>query len=537
MATRSYKRNGNSNIWPGFVDAISTLLIIVIFLLMIFTVAQFFLSETLSGRNDALDRLNRQIVELGEVLALEKKSNEDLRQEVAQLSTELQGSISARDSLQQSIVEMTSDRDRLAGSLSSKTQELEVNREKIRIQLASLQSLNNDIEALKKVRARLETKVSSLAATIEKNKADLTAARDRNKTLEAKLNTAAERTALAQKEIEKKNIRLSQMQDSAAKSAKFLKDEQILSEKARARVALLNNDIEALKKVRARLETKVSSLAATIEKNKADLTAARDRNKTLEAKLNTAAERTALAQKKIEKKNIRLSQMQDSAAKSAKFLKDEQILSEKARARVALLNQQIAALRQQLARISGALEASEAKARSQNVQIINLGSRLNEALVNKVEELARFRSEFFGKLRDALGNTKGVRVEGDRFVFQSEVLFPSGSSSMFGAGQNQISQLAGTLKDIAARIPKDVDWILRVDGHTDDRPIKTAQFPSNWELSSARAIAVVKQLVARGIPPHRLAATGFGEFRPLDTRPGQAGLSRNRRIEFKLTGR
>jgi len=439
MATRSYRRNGNSNIWPGFVDAISTLLIIVIFLLMIFTVAQFFLSETLSGRNDALDRLNRQIVELGEVLALEKKSNEDLRQEVAQLSTELQGSISARDSLQQSIVEMTSDRDRLAGSLSSKTQELEVNREKIRIQLASLQSLNNDIEALKKVRARLETKVSSLAATLEKNKADLTAARDRNKTLEAKLNTAAERTALAQKEIEKKNIRLSQIQDSAAKSAKFLKDEQILSEKARARVALLH--------------------------------------------------------------------------------------------------QQIAALRQQLARISGALEASESKARSQNVQIINLGSRLNEALANKVEELARFRSEFFGKLRDALGNTKGVRVEGDRFVFQSEVLFPSGSSSMFGAGQNQISQLAGTLKDIAARIPKDVDWILRVDGHTDDRPIKTAQFPSNWELSSARAIAVVKQLVARGIPPHRLAATGFGEFRPLDTRPGQAGLSRNRRIEFKLTGR
>ena len=439
MATRSYRRNGNSNIWPGFVDAISTLLIIVIFLLMIFTVAQFFLSETLSGRNDALDRLNRQIVELGEVLALEKKSNEDLRQEVAQLSTELQGSISARDSLQQSIVEMTSDRDRLAGSLSSKTQELEVNREKIRIQLASLQSLNNDIEALKKVRARLETKVSSLAATLEKNKADLTAARDKNKTLEAKLNTAAERTALAQKEIEKKNIRLSQIQDSAAKSAKFLKDEQILSEKARERVALLH--------------------------------------------------------------------------------------------------QQIAALRQQLARISGALEASEAKARSQNVQIINLGSRLNEALANKVEELARFRSEFFGKLRDALGNTKGVRVEGDRFVFQSEVLFPSGSSSMFGAGQNQISQLAGTLKDIAARIPKDVDWILRVDGHTDDRPIKTAQFPSNWELSSARAIAVVKQLVARGIPPHRLAATGFGEFRPLDTRPGQAGLSRNRRIEFKLTGR
>jgi chemotaxis protein MotB len=439
MASRSYRRHGNSNIWPGFVDAISTLLIIVIFLLMIFTVAQFFLSEILSGRNDALDRLNRQIAELGEVLALEKKSNKDLRQEVAQLSTELQGSISARDSLQQNLAAMTSARDLLAATLDSKTQELEVDREKIRVQLATLQSLKNDIEALKKVRAKLETKVSSLAANLEQNKADLTAARDRNKALEAKLNTATERTALAQKEIKKRDVRLSRMRETAAKSAQSLKDEQVLSEKARARVALLN--------------------------------------------------------------------------------------------------QQIAALRQQLARISSALEASEAKARSQNVQIINLGSRLNEALANKVEELARFRSEFFGKLREALGNTKGVRVEGDRFVFQSEVLFPSGSASMFGAGQNQISQLAGTLKGIAARIPKDVDWILRVDGHTDDRPIKTAQFPSNWELSSARAIAVVKQLVAQGIPPHRLAATGFGEFRPLDTRPDQAGLSRNRRIEFKLTGR
>ena len=439
MATRSYRRNGNSNIWPGFVDAISTLLIIVIFLLMIFTVAQFFLSEILSGRNDALDRLNRQIAELGEVLALEKESNKDLRQEIAQLSTELQGSISARDTLQQNLAAMTNDRNRLAESLSSETQELEVEREKLRVQLARLQSLQNDIEALKKVRATLESKVSSLAATLEQSNSELTAARDRSKTLEAKLSTVEERTALAQKEIKEKDIRLSQIQDTAANSAKSLEDEKALSEKARARVGLLNR--------------------------------------------------------------------------------------------------QIAALRQQLARISSALEASEAKAREQNVQIVNLGSRLNEALASKVEELARFRSEFFGKLRDALGNTKGVRVEGDRFVFQSEVLFPSGSANMFGAGQNQISQLAGTLKEIAARIPKDVDWILRVDGHTDNRPIKTAQFPSNWELSSARAIAVVKQLVAQGIPPHRLAATGFGEFRPLDTRANPAGLSRNRRIEFKLTGR
>ena len=439
MATRSYRRSSSSNIWPGFVDAISTLLIIVIFLLMVFTIAQFFLSEILTGRNDALDRLNRQIAELGEVLALEKKSNEDLRQEISQLSTELQGSISARDQLQHSLAAMTGERDRLAESLSVKSRELAIDREKIRVQLATLQSLKNDIEALKKVRKELETKVGSLAASLEKSRTDLTAARDRSKQLEARLATAEERTALAQKEIEKRDVRLNKMQDAAVKSAKSLQDEKELSKKAQSRVALLN--------------------------------------------------------------------------------------------------QQIAALRQQLARISSALEASEAKARSQNVQIINLGKRLNEALANKVQELARFRSEFFGKLRQALGNTKGVRVEGDRFVFQSEVLFPSSSADLFGAGEQQINQLAGTLKDIASRIPKDVDWILRVDGHTDSRPIRTARFPSNWELSSARAIAVVKKLIAQGIPPHRLAATGFGEFRPLEAGPGAAALSRNRRIEFKLTGR
>jgi len=262
MATRSYRRNGNSNIWPGFVDAISTLLIIVIFLLMIFTVAQFFLSEILSGRNDALDRLNRQIAELGEVLALEKESNKDLRQEIAQLSTELQGSISARDTLQQNLAAMTNDRNRLAESLSSETQELEVEREKLRVQLARLQSLQNDIEALKKVRATLESKVSSLAATLEQSNSELTTARDRSKALEAKLSTAEERTALAQMEIKEKDIRLSQMQDTAANSAKSLEDEKALSEKARARVGLLNRQIAALRQQLARISSALEASEA-----------------------------------------------------------------------------------------------------------------------------------------------------------------------------------------------------------------------------------------------------------------------------------
>jgi chemotaxis protein MotB len=439
MAPRNNRRQSTSNIWPGFVDAISTLLIIVIFLLMVFTIAQFFLSDILSGRNDALDRLNRQIAELGEVLAIEKKSNDELRQEISQLSNELQVSISSRDNLVESLAAITGERDQLVEALKEKSKEQQVDRDKIRIQLTTLQSLKNDIVALKKVRNLLESKISKLTSEKEKNEADLTAARDRSK----------------------------------------------------------------------RLETRLSS----------------------------AEERTALAQKKVNEKDIRLSQMQISAGKSAKTLKAERALSQKAKDRLTFLTQQISLLRQQLAKISIALEASEAKTKSQNVQIINLGKRLNEALASKVEELARFRSEFFGKLREALGNIKGIRIEGDRFVFQSEVLFPSSSTDLFGPGEKQIVQLARTLRDITSRIPKEVDWILRVDGHTDNRPINTVRFPSNWELSTARAIAVVKKLVAQGIPPHRLAATGFGEFRPLSSSSDQAALSRNRRIEFKLTGR
>ena len=159
------------------------------------------------------------------------------------------------------------------------------------------------------------------------------------------------------------------------------------------------------------------------------------------------------------------------------------------------------------------------------------------ALASKVEELARYRSEFFGKLRELLGDRQDVRVEGDRFVFQSEVLFSSGSADLVGVGRNQISRLSKTLKEIAKRIPNEIDWVLRVDGHTDRLPIRTTQFPSNWELSTARAVAVVKLLIADGLPPHRLAAAGFGEFRPLDKSNSPTALRRNRRIEFKLTGR
>jgi chemotaxis protein MotB len=218
-------------------------------------------------------------------------------------------------------------------------------------------------------------------------------------------------------------------------------------------------------------------------------------------------------------------------------LAEQEALTDEATAQVALLNRQIAALRQQLASLSEALDVSEAENEANEVQIADLGRRLNAALATKVQELARFRSDFFGRLRELLGDRQDIRVVGDRFVFQSEVLFPSGSAELEPEGRVQLAQLAGALAEIATTIPEDIDWVLRVDGHTDRRPISTSEFPSNWELSTARAISVVKFLIVRGIEANRLAATGFGEFQPLDTGSDEIAFRRNRRIELKLTQR
>jgi len=201
------------------------------------------------------------------------------------------------------------------------------------------------------------------------------------------------------------------------------------------------------------------------------------------------------------------------------------------------LNQQILALRDQLAQIAAALDASEAKTKADQLQIADLGNRLNQALATKVEELARYRSEFFGQLRQILANRSDIRIVGDRFVFQSDVLFDVGNADLTPAAKTQIASVVKALKDISAKIPPDIDWVLRVDGHTDKRPIATAQYPSNWELSSARAQSVVRFLIDQGIPPNRLVAAGFGEYSPIDTGKSEAAYAKNRRIELKLTER
>ncbi|MDF2598925.1 MAG: putative ccpA protein, partial [Methylobacterium brachiatum] len=228
---------------------------------------------------------------------------------------------------------------------------------------------------------------------------------------------------------------------------------------------------------------------------------------------------------------------QGAAGALDKQLEAERGATKRALSQVDLLNEQISAMRRQLAALEDALAASETRDRESQVRIAELGSRLNVALAQKVQELARYRSDFFGRLRQILGNRPDIRVVGDRFVLQSEVLFPGGSATLKPEAGPELDRIAGAIADLARQIPADLPWVLRVDGHTDARPINTSQFPSNWALSAARAIAVVQYLAGKGIPPQHLLAGAFGEFQPLDAGTTEEAYAKNRRIEMKLTER
>jgi len=216
-------------------------------------------------------------------------------------------------------------------------------------------------------------------------------------------------------------------------------------------------------------------------------------------------------------------------------LRDAQELSDEANAQVALLNQQLAALRTQIGALESALDASETRDAESRTQIADLGRRLNVALAQRVQDLSRYRSDFFGRLREILEGRADVRVVGDRFVFQSEVLFDAGQADIQPGGLPDLDALADAILQLEDEIPPDINWVLRIDGHTDRRPISNARFPSNWELSAARAISVAEYLVSRGVAPARLVAAGFGEYAPLDPADNDEAYRRNRRIEFKLT--
>ncbi|WP_295142715.1 peptidoglycan -binding protein [uncultured Reyranella sp.] len=399
MAAVSRRRGGGGAdyTWPGYVDALTTLLMVLIFLLSLFSVAQFTLTDTLSSRDSAIDALNKQLGSLASVLSLEKAASDNLKQDLEKLTLQLR--------------QNQAERDRLGADLAAQ-------------RTAS--------DALKIERDQLTERLTSMMAERERLAASL----------ESSNKEAAAQAGDLQKEIERQRLELTRLAASLA--------------------------------------------AANEDKGKlfGDLT-------------------------------------------------EEQKLSAEQKAAVVRLTAELAALKGELARLGTVLDAADAKAKEQQAQIVDLGQKLNRALASKVEELARYRSEFFGKLREALRGQRDVQIVGDRFVFQSEVLFPSGSAKLQEGGEKQLANVAKRLVEIAATIPKDVNWVLQVDGHTDNKAIASAQYPSNWELSAARAIAVVKFLHSEGIPNDRLVAAGYGEYQPLSS----TDPARNRRIELKLTNR
>jgi chemotaxis protein MotB len=497
------RRRGGYEPWPGYVDALSTLLMVIIFVLLVFVLAQGFLSVTLSGRDQALARLNRQVAELSDLLALERGTAEELRLSVARLASDLQAMTAARDALTREVATLTTERERAGAERDTARGE----RERIVAQLAEAQ-----------------LRAEAAAARVQRLEAQLAEALTRADQTQTVADARARDVADAAREAAERQRAATEAARALADAQRELADTRRTLEEERAQLARMREEIAALDRQvtadRATIELRLSEVARLTGQVQA-LTALRDE---LERQASAAAARAT-------------SEEQQRRA-LATMLEDERRLGETARAQVALLNRQIEELRTQIARISAALEAAEAEGRDKDAQIANLGQRLNLALAARVEELQRYRSEFFGRLREVLGNRAGIQVVGDRFVFQSEVLFPAGSADLQPEGVEQIRQIASVVREIARDIPPDVPWILRVDGHADRTPIAgTGRFTTNWELSAARAITVVRLLALLGVPENRLAATGFGEFQPLDPSDSPAAFARNRRIELRLTDR
>ena len=287
-------------------------------------------------------------------------------------------------------------------------------------------------------------------------------------------------------------------------------------EELNAKIAQLNDMLSLEKLGKISLDDQVAQLKAGLASSESE----RDRVKGLYEGLASAGN--------------------DAAGRTAelnKALESEKSVTARALAQIEVLNQQISALRRQLAALEEALDASEKRDKESQSRIADLGQRLNVALAQRVQELSRYRSEFFGRLRAILGNRPDIRIVGDRFVFQSEVFFDTGQATLLPEGRAELDKVAGALLDLDKQIPSEIAWVLRVDGHTDLRPINSPIFKSNWELSSARAISVVQYLISLGVPAQRLVAAGFAEFQPLDTGITEDAYRRNRRIELKLTER
>lgn len=418
--------------WPGFVDALATLLMVIIFVLLVFVLIQVNLAYRVAGQDATMNDMRAQILDLGELLNIERKATADLTAELASITTQLASATKERDTLAAQLSQSRDARDAIAAQLAEATTTLGVREMEIR-RLQALQAENE--QAL----AAAQASLADRAAALEVAEATL-----------------------------------------AATQAELASVERTLEER-----------IAALEASRAALDTSEGKLAEI-----------------------TARNVTSLA---------RISELETENAAS--------------REEVAQMTNAVTALRLRIEELTGLLAEKEAQMARDKIAIASLGKSLNNALASRVQELQRFRSEFFGRLRDILRGREDVRIVGDRFVFQSEVLFAQGQADIGAEGQTRLAQLAIALNQIAADIPDDIDWILQVEGHTDDIPVRVGRFADNWDLSTERALSVVRFLADQGLPANRLAAAGYGEFQPLDSAQSDDARRRNRRIEMKLTQR
>ena len=541
MALR--RKRDSSMIWPGFVDAVTTLLMVLMFVLTIFTVMQSVLRETITSQTDELDTLTAQVSGLADALGLERKKASDLQAEVGSLSASLTAATAEGD---RQLAQLNA----LTGQLLARQTELSAANGRIASFEAQVATLLADRDAARGQATALSLQVTDLTAAgakllTEKEALDLALARARTE-IDAGVETA--RLAAARREALQALIDDLRAKGDATKAVLTAVQTKLSAEEA-ARLV----DLAAAEALREKLKSSDDALTAMT-------LALEDQRKkaedilTLLAAAQTNAAKDAAAAVSEDAKNAAL------LAVAKQVLSEEQAKTVDAARKLALLNEQITALRAQLGGLQNVLDASALEDRKTNVQIKALGSQLNVALAQVASEqkrraeleererkrlqaekadLEKFRSEFFGQLSQLLAGREGVRVVGDRFVFSSEVLFTPGAAELATEGQAQIADVVAILNEVSGKIPPGIDWIIRVDGHTDDVPLSGAgEFSDNWELSQARALSVVRYMQDNlGFPPQRLAATGFGEYQPVAAGDSPEARAQNRRIELKLTER
>ena len=551
VLARRRRFDGGADYWPGFVDAMATLLLVIMFLLTVFMLAQFLLANEISGRDTALNELRSQVAELNDLLALERADARSLQASLAGLSDDLTAAESERSRLSSLLTEAAAGRSEAEQRIVILQDELEREASGRRSALAELEERQRVVVDLRSEVERSQSRIASLTKerdAAEAQAAEASALAAERETIIVDLRTEAEKeqalavarlAALdtARAEIEASATRISDLEADVARGLNE-------AEAARQRIEVLTGSLEYSD---AERQQALAALAAAqdqiifiqseqdlaIKALRGELVSATERADEAEARLEETAEQTQLIidlRREKDQGAQRIARLSGSLS-SAESERDEALQD------IEFLSAQLAALRRQIGALQLALDASEERDIEQQAQISDLGRRLNVALAQKVKELSRYRSEFFGKLRQILSNRSDIRVVGDRFVFQSEVLFPSASALINDAGRTELDKLAEAIVELEQEIPEELNWVLRVDGHTDKRAISSFQFRSNWELSSARAISVVRYLIDRGVPPKRLVAAGFGEFQPLDGEENDEAYSRNRRIELKLTER